>query len=138
MYGKEKLCWLTILLNLTSSISVCCRSNVKSLTGWFISVCCRSNVKSYAGWSECSEQSSEYCILEMVKFFVCKHFSSVIIFVGKYFRHLTKILSLLTDKVFTVKVPLASDIEFDDIFKLFKRQKYTTLSLTWHNNKAES
>ena len=59
--------------NLTSSIRVYCKSNVKSHGGWSIFL-------SHVSGNECSKKVSEN--LEMVKFFVGKNFSSEIIFVG--------------------------------------------------------
>ena len=66
--------------NLTSNISVHCTSNANSHAWRFIFLCHLSgNVK--IPLNKFQE------ILEMVKFFIGKNFSSVIIFVGKYFRH---------------------------------------------------
>ena len=92
MCGKEKTCGRTILLEsyIQHSISVYCRSNVKSRTGTSIFLC-------YFSENECSEQSSESYrngrIVRRQKSFIDKHF-----------RHMTKNLSHFTDKVFTDKV----------------------------------
>ena len=91
--------------NLTFSTSVYCRSNVESLSGWSIFLC-------HLRENECSEQVSEN--FRNSKIFVGKNYSSVIIFVGKYFRHWTKNWSLFTDKVFTDKVLLINGKQFMD------------------------
>ena len=55
-------------------------------------------------WVKMNALNKFHKIFKMVKFFVGKNFLSVIIFVSKYFRHLTKILSLFTSNNFTDKV----------------------------------
>ena len=52
MYGKKINVGARLYWNLTSSISVYCRSNVKSHAGWSIFLCHLSE-------NECSEQVSE-------------------------------------------------------------------------------
>ena len=55
MYGKEKILRAHDSTNLTCSISVYCRSNVKSHAGWSIILCHLSEVSK----NGCSEQISE-------------------------------------------------------------------------------
>ena len=55
MHGKEKNLWAQDSTNLTSSISVYCRSNVKSHAKWSIILCHLNEVSE----NECSEQISE-------------------------------------------------------------------------------
>ena len=70
MYGKEKILRTHDSTNLTSSISVYCRSNVKSHAEWSIILCHLSEVSE----NECSEQISEDFINGIIfclqKFFV--------------------------------------------------------------------
>ena len=70
MYGKEKTLRAHDSTNLTSSISVYCRSNVKSHAGWSTILCHLSKGSE----NECSEQISENfrngIIFRRQKFFV--------------------------------------------------------------------
>ena len=106
LFTSEKVIWAMsrknlLYWNLTSSISVYCRLNDKSHSGWSIFLCHLSEI-------ECSEQVSwsfrDCEIFRRKKFFTGNNFRRHKLFVGKYFRHLTKNSSRFADKVFTDKV----------------------------------
>ena len=105
-FTSEKVIWAMsrknlFYWNLTSSISVYCRLNDKSHSGWSIFLCHLSEI-------ECSEQVSwsfrDCEIFRRKKFFTGNNFRRHKLFVGKYFRHLTKNSSRFANKVFTDKV----------------------------------
>ena len=84
---KKKPVGPRLYWNLTSSISVYCRPNIKSHARWSIFLCHLSENK-------CTEQVSEN--FRNGKIFVGNDFRRHYLFVGKNFCHLTKNSSLFT------------------------------------------
>ena len=137
---KEKHAGPQFYWNLTSSISVYCRSNAKAHTGW-------SKLLYHLGENECSEQVSENYrngkIFCRQNFSVGNIFRQHLIFVGKYIRHLTKNSPLFTDKVFTDKVGsfitvLKSSVNptnkgiFEKWLESMKNGRWKNVEKIWH------
>ena len=87
--------------DLTSSISVYCRSNVKSHAGLSIFMCHLSENERFEQFSENFKNGK---IFGRQKFFARSNFCRYQLFAYKYFCHPKKNSLLLTDKVFTDKV----------------------------------